>query len=85
MKNKLLASCKKVAFLIEKNLNSSLTGKEKIQLIIHTKMCKACAKYQSHSEDLHKDLENSNRQSKEKLSLDFKTKLIEKLKTNNNL
>ena len=48
-------------------------------------MCKACAKYQSHSEGLHKALENNNRQSKEKLSLDFKTKLIEKLKNNNNL
>ena len=41
-----------------------LCTREKIQLIIHTKMCKACAKYQNHSEGLHKALENNNKQSK---------------------
>jgi len=46
----LLLSCLKATELIEKRFQVELTFKEKIQLKLHTSMCKACKSYgeQSH-------------------------------------
>ena len=47
LKNILMLSCQKVAQLIEKKLETSLSRTEKMQLSMHTKMCQSCSNYQS--------------------------------------
>lgn len=45
-------SCKKATELIEKELFSSLTMREKIQLMMHKSMCEACTRYGKQSKEL---------------------------------
>lgn len=82
--NILLLSCKKATELIEKNEITPLSKKEKLQLRIHTSMCKACRSYEKQSDILEKALsewvrkkENSN--DEKVLSSQVKTVIINKL------
>ena len=54
--NILLLSCKKATELIEKREITPLSKKEKLQLRIHTSMCKACRSYEKQSDTLEKAL-----------------------------
>ena len=42
-------SCLKATELIEKKLSFRLSGKEKLQLILHKAMCDACTRYEKQS------------------------------------
>jgi len=44
-----MLSCLKTTELIEKKALSSLSLKEKVQLIIHKRICGACAEYEKQS------------------------------------
>lgn len=48
--NALMFSCQKATELVEKKMYFRLTAKEKIQLFLHTGMCKACKHYKKQSE-----------------------------------
>ncbi len=54
--NILLLSCKKATELIEKREFIPLSYKEKLQLRLHTSMCKACKSYEKQSDTLEKAL-----------------------------
>ena len=78
MKNNPMLSCQKAAILVEKELHGSLNLKEKLQLVLHTKMCNTCSKFKNHSAEMHQLLQNqSNTVS---LSSTFKSNLMKKIK-----
>lgn len=52
--NMMVNSCKKTTALIDKQLLTSLTVKEKMQLKVHTSMCKTCNAYEHQSKLIDK-------------------------------
>jgi len=87
MMNFLMLSCKKASSLIEKKLDFKLSVAERFQLYMHTSMCEACRAYEKQSNDMDSILNDhihthsdSSKPSEEKLSDDFKTQMINKLK-----
>lgn len=50
MMSLIMLSCKKATLLIEKKLSTNLSFKEKIQLKMHTSLCKACSNYEQQGE-----------------------------------
>lgn len=50
MMSLIMLSCKKATLLIEKKLSTNLSIKEKIELKMHTSLCKACANYEQQGE-----------------------------------
>jgi anti-sigma factor ChrR (cupin superfamily) len=44
--NMMMLSCKKATELIEKKLSRQLSAGERVQLSVHTSMCKACSNYE---------------------------------------
>lgn len=86
MIKKLVLSCKKATELIEKKQLVTLDSKEKIQLILHKKMCKICSTYEKQSELIEKVLENQFKHRpdnvSEKLTDDEKNQMIQRLLNN---
>lgn len=84
--NVFFLSCKKATELIEKSEISPLSGTEKIQLKLHTSMCKACKSYKKQSVIIDKALSNwlDKEEKNENISLSKKSKsnIINKLKEN---
>lgn len=79
-------SCKTATELIEKNLFSELSLREKIQLSLHKSMCAACTKYSKQSEELDHYIKHNIRKfsptksdSSSPVSEDYKKKIIESL------
>ncbi|WP_339900724.1 hypothetical protein [uncultured Cyclobacterium sp.] len=54
--SRMLLSCKEATFLVEKQMESSLTFMEKFRLSIHLKLCKVCSAYQHQSETINNAL-----------------------------
>lgn len=52
-----MLSCRKATELIEKKQITGLSKKEKIQLSMHTKMCKYCHRYDVQSQQLEQYIE----------------------------
>lgn len=52
--NMMVNSCKKTTELIDKQLLTPLTIKEKMQLKVHTSMCKTCNAYEHQSKLIDK-------------------------------
>jgi hypothetical protein len=82
--NILLLSCKKATELIEKREIITLSTKEKLQLRIHTSMCKACKSYEQQSDIIEKALSDwvrkkENSGDEKVLSNQAKAGLIDKL------
>ena len=76
-------SCKKATQLIEKGSVFPLKKLEKIQLMVHLKMCQKCGLYEESSKSLDEliatEFEKENSQEPS-ISEDFKKTLLEKLK-----
>ena len=56
----LFLSCLKATEFIERKLNYKLNWKEKLQLKVHTSMCKACSDYEKQSVVIEKLISESN-------------------------
>jgi len=83
--NILLLSCKKATELIEKREFIPLSYKEKLQLRLHTSMCKACKSYEKQSDTLEKALsdwvkKNEKADHKNVLPSQAKASIINKLR-----
>ncbi|CAH8282694.1 hypothetical protein EV196_107286 [Mariniflexile fucanivorans] len=75
-------SCKKTTELIDKGLLTTLTIKEKMQLSIHTSMCKTCKSYEHQAKFIDKAISklfNSTSKINTDSSVDRKRKIIEKI------
>ena len=59
--HRLFLSCLKATELIEKKLHFELSGKEKLQLKMHTMMCDACSSYEKQSIFLEKGISLSQK------------------------
>jgi cyanate lyase len=76
----LFLSCLKATELIEKKFHFHLTFRERMQLKMHTSMCKACSMYKDQSATLNKALskiENLNGENENPESL--KEEILKKL------
>jgi hypothetical protein len=86
----IMLSCKKATFLTEKNLHSSLTIYEKLQLNLHLRMCNACKNYAIQSKFIHQSLNTelpgtlSALPDSVQLPQEVKFSIIEKIKNNFN-
>lgn len=87
--NIIILSCRKASELIEKSLHFDLKLVEKIQLYIHSYICKSCKSYQIHSKNLDAALYKHMHQkssaadeSNNRHSDDLKKKIIGKLQDN---
>ena len=67
--NILMFSCKKATELIEKRLVTRLSSIEKIQLKMHTVMCKRCTSYEKQSEIIEKSLKDIHQHKGKSLKL----------------
>lgn len=47
-----MTSCRKAGVLIEKKLNKQISPVEKLELAMHTQVCKACRTYEKQSKEL---------------------------------
>lgn len=79
-----MLSCKKSSELIEKKFFSKLTVIEKIQLMIHTRMCDACKSWEKQSENMDYSLKHhfhskKNNTTETILSQDIKQSIIKKI------
>jgi hypothetical protein len=80
-----MLSCREASELIDKKLLFRLSFKEKIQLRMHTSVCKACSRYQKQSqkldhlikEHLHRELET--KESKDKGNKDLQNKIMKSI------
>lgn len=79
--NILMLSCKKATELIEKRLVTGLSGIEKIQLKVHTVVCKNCSTYEKQSDIIEKGMAQISQLDKEsmKLSNEKKEQILEQL------
>ena len=82
--NKFINSCKKTTELIDKRDISKLSLTEKVQLQLHTSMCKTCQAYEQRSKFLDKAIgkffNHSTPHVKAHLSEDSKSKILGELK-----
>jgi len=79
--NILMLSCKKATELIEKRLVTGLSGIEKIQLKVHTAVCKNCSTYKKQSNIIEKGMAQISKIDKESmiLSKEKKEQILEQL------
>lgn len=80
----MLLSCLKATELIEKRFHYKLTFKEKVQLKIHTSMCKGCKAYESQSFSLEQAIQNINIIQNSKRDIEKLKDSIKLLINNNN-
>ena len=80
-------SCKKASELIEKRLLIGLSFHEKIQLMLHKRMCDACTNYSHQSAELDTYIRNNiknfpakNTVENVSVSEDYKESILKKLK-----
>jgi len=57
--NTIFLSCKKATALLEKKLHVKLSFTQRMQLKMHTAMCKPCSKYEEQSAILEEHLKNN--------------------------
>ena len=62
-------SCKRATELIEKRLVTRLSSVEKIQLKMHTVMCKRCTSYEKQSDIIEKSLKDIHQHKGKSLKL----------------
>jgi len=76
----LFLSCLKATELIEKKLAFKLSFKERLQLSVHKKMCKACTLYEGQSKLIEKAFEELQKSmQKQNLNIEeFKKEILEK-------
>lgn len=81
MMNLIMLSCKKTTELIEKRFVTKLSVVEKIQLSMHTAMCKTCKMYEKQSDIIEKSLEKIQQKECEpmKLSSEKKEEILNNL------
>lgn len=79
--SRMLLSCKEATYLVEKEMESSLTFMEKFRLSIHLKLCKVCSAYQHQSKTINKAVEKWTKNSvlTRKLSPKVKSKIIKEI------
>lgn len=79
--SRMLLSCKEATYLVEKEMESSLTFMEKFRLSIHLKLCKVCSVYQHQSKTINKAVEKWTKNSvlTRKLSPKVKSKIIKEI------
>ena len=77
----MLLSCKEATYLVEKEMESSLTFMEKFRLSIHLKLCKVCSAYQHQSKTINKAVEKWTKNSilTRKLSPKVKSKILKEI------
>lgn len=68
--HKLFLSCLKATELIEKKYHFHLSFRERMQLRMHTSMCKACSLYKIQSATLNKALSKIENLNEEKENLE---------------
>jgi hypothetical protein len=79
---KIQYDCRHATYLIEKRQHTSLTVKERVQLIIHLSGCSVCRLFQQQSRWVNRMLRtlfNSTQGQKSRLSDDFKEQLQQKI------
>ena len=64
-----MLSCKKATELIEKRLVTRLSSVEKIQLKMHTMMCKRCTSYEEQSDIIEKSLKEIHQHKSKPMKL----------------
>jgi len=73
-------SCLKATEFIEKKLNYRLSFKERLQLRVHTSMCKACSEYEKQSKLIEEViLQSEVRKIETKEIQDIKDSIIKKI------
>jgi hypothetical protein len=79
--SRMLLSCKEATYLVEKEMESSLTFMEKFRLSIHLKLCKVCSAYQHQSKTINKAVEKWTKNSvlTRKLSPKVKSKILKEI------
>lgn len=70
-----MISCKKAGVLIEKKLALKLNVLERMELIFHTSVCKACRNYEEQSSFIENALSREKNNEKYEPSLDLKKKI----------
>lgn len=78
---RMLETCKKTTELIDKQLLTSLTFKEKMQLQAHKAMCKTCSAYENQSKLIDSFIGSwfGKDASKSKLEEEKKNKIIDEI------
>ncbi len=77
-----MLSCLKATELVEKKLQVRLNFKEKVQLKLHVKVCKACNDYERQSILIEKALSSDKNEIKQHDVEKLKLEIIEKLRLN---
>ena len=79
--SRMLLSCKEATYLVEKEMESSLTFMEKFRLSIHLKLCKVCSAYQHQSKTINKAVEKWTKNTilTRKLSPKVKSKILKEI------
>lgn len=81
--NMMANSCKKTTELIDKQLFTPLTAKERMQLQMHKSMCKTCNAYEHQSKFLDKVISNWFGKDKDvvkvKMEEERKNKILEEI------
>ena len=78
----LMLSCEKAAQMVEKEQDVGLNPVEKAQLLLHTSVCKRCARWQQQSKHLDQALTKAagkNAPSEQRLSEEAKKAIINKV------
>ncbi len=81
--NMMVNSCKRTTELIDKQLFTPLTAKEKMQLQVHKTMCKTCSAYEHQSKIIDSIIGKwftGKSKINVKLAEDKKVKIIEEIK-----
>lgn len=80
MMKMMVNSCKETTSLIDKELLSPLTFKEKIQLSIHKSLCKTCKAYEQQTKFIDMTITNWFKDKNQiKMSENKKLKILEEL------
>lgn len=80
--NMMVNSCKKTTELIDKQLFTPLTAKEKMQLQVHKSMCKTCTAYEHQSKFIDSVIGkwfNGKSKTNVKLPEERKNKILEEI------
>lgn len=81
--NMMVNSCKKTTELIDKQLFTPLTAKEKMQLQVHKSMCKTCTAYEHQSKVIDNIINkwfNGKSKTNVKLPEERKNKILDEIK-----
>ncbi len=77
-----MLSCLRATELVEKKLQVRLNFKEKVQLKLHVKVCKACSDYEKQSILIDKALRSNRDEINQQDVKRLKVEIIEKLSLN---